>query len=103
MFEKLRKMNARPKPFEFYTAAALWTDEHVSKKMLEYHLNEDVDLASRNKAFIDKSVNWIASRFNIGAGTSICDFGSGPGLYTTRFAETGADVTGVDHDLSIGQ
>jgi len=96
MFDKLDKINKRPKPFEFYTAESLWTDEHVSKQMLKYHLNEDVDLASRNRAFIDKSADWIISRFNIGAQTKICDFGCGPGLYTTRFAEVGAEVTGVD-------
>ena len=96
MFDNLDKINKRPKPFEFYTAQSLWTDDHVSKEMLKYHLNEDVDLASRNKTFIDKSVSWMISRFDIGAQTKICDFGCGPGLYTTRFAEAGADVTGVD-------
>ena len=96
MFETLRRINQRPNPFEFYTAETLWNDEHISKKMLEFHLNEDVDPASRKKAFIDKSVAWIASRFNVGPDTKICDFGCGPGLYTTQFAEKGAAVTGID-------
>jgi len=39
MFEKLKKINTKPKPFEFYTASALWTDEHTSKQMLSLHLN----------------------------------------------------------------
>ncbi len=80
MFGNLEKINHRPKPFEFYTAESLWTDEHISKEMLKYHLNEDVDLASRNRAFVDKSADWIISRFDIGAQTKICDFGCGPGL-----------------------
>jgi cyclopropane fatty-acyl-phospholipid synthase-like methyltransferase len=96
MFEILNRINQRPEPFEFYTAETLWNDEHISKKMLELHLNEDVDPASRKKAFMDKSVAWIASRFNIGPDTKICDFGCGPGLYTTQFAEKGAAVTGAD-------
>ncbi|UCG62455.1 MAG: class I SAM-dependent methyltransferase [Candidatus Zixiibacteriota bacterium] len=96
MFDNLEKINHRPKPFEFYTAADLWTDEHISKQMLEYHLNEDVDLASRNRAFVEKSAAWMIERFNIGPGVRICDFGCGPGLYTTPFAEAGADVTGID-------
>jgi SAM-dependent methyltransferase len=58
MFEELEKINSRPKPFEFYTADDLWTDEHTSKQMLSYHLNEQVDLSSRNTAFIDRSVDW---------------------------------------------
>lgn len=96
MFDQLEEINSRPKPFEFYTAEKLWTDEHTSKKMLNYHLDDSVDLASRRKEFITKSVNWIVSYFHIGTDTSIADFGCGPGLYTTLFAETLADVTGID-------
>ena len=96
MFEELEKMNTRPKPFEFNTVSDLWTDEYTSKQMLSFHLNEKVDISSRNAAFIEQSVEWIASYFNIGAGTKIADFGCGPGLYTTRLAKKQADVTGID-------
>jgi len=96
MFEKLDKINQRPKPFEVYTAEHLWNDKYISKKMLECHLNENIDPASRKKAFLEKSAAWIISRFNTGSETKICDFGCGPGLYTTQFAEKGADVTGID-------
>jgi len=96
MFEELEKINTRPEPFEFYTASDLWTDEHTSEQMLSFHLNEDIDLSSRNVAFIDRSVGLIVSRFNVGAGTKIADFGCGPGLYTTRLARRQADVTGID-------
>ena len=96
MYEQLEKINSRPKPFEFYTAAELWTDEHTSAQMLQFHLNESVDLSSRNHAFIDRSVEWIVSQFNVTANTTIADFGCGPGLYTMRLAKTGADVTGID-------
>ena len=96
MYKQLQEINSRPAPFQFYTADTLWTDEHTSGKMLEFHLNESVDLSSRNKAFIDRSAEWIVSRFNIGKGTRIADFGCGPGLYTTLFAEANGDVTGID-------
>lgn len=96
MFNKLKEINTRPAPFQFYTAEELWTDEHTSMKMLAYHLNESVDLSSRNKDFITRSVKWIVSHFGINVTTSIADFGCGPGLYTTLFAENDADVTGVD-------
>ena len=96
MFDKLEEINSRPTPFKFYTAEELWTDKHTSMKMLEYHLNESVDLSSRNKDFIAHSVKWIVSHFGIDANTSIADFGCGPGLYTTLFAENDADVTGID-------
>lgn len=96
MFEKLEAINSRPAPYQFYTADELWTNAHTSRKMLAYHLNETIDLASRNKGFIEKSVAWIVSRFGLNADTRIADFGCGPGLYTTRFAESGAVVTGID-------
>ncbi|MFC1995124.1 class I SAM-dependent methyltransferase [Chloroflexota bacterium] len=96
MFEELEKINARPKPFEFYTASDLWAEEHTSKQMLSFHLNEEIDVSSRNAAFIDQSVEWIASYFNVGSRTKIADFGCGPGLYTTRLAKKHAEVTGID-------
>ena len=96
MFEEIENINTRPGPFEFYTASDLWTDEHTSKQMLSCHLNEEIDLSSRNAAFIDRSAEWITSYFNVGAGTKIADFGCGPGLYTTRLAKKQADVTGID-------
>ncbi|MBC8470420.1 MAG: class I SAM-dependent methyltransferase [Planctomycetes bacterium] len=96
MYAQLKEINHKPRPFEFYTADSLWTDPHTSEQMLSYHLNEDVDLASRNKAFIEKSIDWIVSHFSVGEHTTICDFGCGPGLYTNRLAERGASVTGID-------
>jgi SAM-dependent methyltransferase len=96
MFEKLEKINERPEPFECYSASDLWTDEHTSKQMLSFHLNEAIDVSSRNAEFINRSVEWIAIEFNIGRDTKIADFGCGPGLYATRLAKRGANVTGID-------
>jgi len=96
VFEELEKINSRPEPFEFYTANDLWTDEYTSKQMLSFHLNDEIDVSSRNAEFIDRSVAWIASHFNIGNGRKIADFGCGPGLYAVRLAKKGADVTGID-------
>jgi cyclopropane fatty-acyl-phospholipid synthase-like methyltransferase len=96
MFEELEEINSRPEPFQFYTAADLWTDEHTSKQMLKLHLDESVDLSSRKGEFIERSVEWIVSHFGVAEGTKIIDFGCGPGLYTTLLAERKADVTGID-------
>jgi len=102
MYKQLNKINSTPKPYEFYTAQTLWTDKHISKKMLEYHLNPDIDPASRNQAFIKNSIDWMIRRFNIGKGIKIADFGCGPGFYTSAFAENGASVVGIDFsELSI--
>lgn len=96
MFEELERINERPEPFQFYTASDLWTDEHTSKQMLSFHLNEAIDVSSRNAEFINRSVKWIATEFNIDKETKIADFGCGPGLYAERLARHGANVTGID-------
>jgi len=95
VFKELKETNLRPEPFEFYTASDLWTDEYISKQMLSYHLNEDVDLSSRNAKFINRSVEWIDSYFRV-EGKKVADFGCGPGLYTTRLAQRKANVVGID-------
>ncbi|MEM1231465.1 MAG: class I SAM-dependent methyltransferase, partial [Pseudomonadota bacterium] len=102
-FTLLEEANRRPAPFSRYTARELWTNEHTSARMLEYHLNEHLDVSSRRASFIDQSVRWCAQRFGVSEGTRIADFGCGPGLYCSRFAEIGADVAGIDFSArSIG-
>ena len=96
LFDELERVVKRPEPFGYYTSPQLWNDSHISKGMLDAHLDPDHDVASFRKEVIDKSVKWMASRFSISGETRICDFGCGPGLWTTRFAEKGAIVTGVD-------
>jgi cyclopropane fatty-acyl-phospholipid synthase-like methyltransferase len=96
MFKELEKINNRPRPFEFYTASELWTNEYTAKQMLQYHLNESIDVSSRRAEFIDRSVEWIVSRFGVESTTTVADFGCGPGLYAKRLAEAGAQVTGID-------
>lgn len=96
MFEELEKINKRPEPFQFYTATDLWNDEHTSKQMLSFHLNESIDISSRNAEFISRSVKWIVTEFNICRETKVADFGCGPGLYASRLAKYGANVTGID-------
>jgi cyclopropane fatty-acyl-phospholipid synthase-like methyltransferase len=96
LYVQLEEIGRRPAPFERYTAPELWTDEHTSSKMLEYHLDPASDLSSRNTEFIERSADWIVRRFGLAGGKRVADFGCGPGLYTTRFAAAGAEVTGVD-------
>jgi 2-polyprenyl-3-methyl-5-hydroxy-6-metoxy-1,4-benzoquinol methylase len=64
--------------------------------MISFHLNGAIDVSSRKAEFIDRSVEWVASEFNIGKDTKIADFGCGPGLYATRLAKHRAKVTGID-------
>jgi cyclopropane fatty-acyl-phospholipid synthase-like methyltransferase len=96
VFDLLLEINRRPKPFSEYTARELWTDPHTSEQMLAYHLNENIDAASRNPEFIERSVKWIVSHFGLTSESTVADFGCGPGLYAQRLARAGAKVTGLD-------
>ena len=96
MFQELERINHRPQPFEYYTTALLWTDPYLSQQMLALHLDQKTDLASRKREFIQKAGAWILDHFALGPASKICDFGCGPGLYTTLFAKGGAQVTGID-------
>jgi SAM-dependent methyltransferase len=96
MFKTLEEINASPAPFEHITTADLWTDEHTSEKMLAFHLDGSVNVASRTTEIIDRSVDWIVSRFGLDESSHVADFGCGPGLYTTRLAAAGCNVTGID-------
>ena len=96
LFDTLTEIHRRPEPFETYTAKALWDDEHISKNMLAFHLDEETEPASRPHAFIQRSADWIIGKFLLAEGRCVADFGCGSGLYATRFASVGAAVTGID-------
>lgn len=74
----------------------MWTDEHISKQLLNVHLNPDIDLGSRKKSTIVKTANWILETQKEKGKLNILDLGCGPGLYTEIFAENGHSVTGID-------
>ena len=110
MYSFLVEQNTRPPLFSAYTADKLWTDPHVAQQMLAFHLDPDQDLASRNHAFIARSIQWLNGTFNLSGGTRVLDLGCGPGLYANALAELGASVTGVDfskssltHALSVAE
>jgi len=92
-FEQLFQHLQKPSLWE-RSAEPFWDDDHISKGMLEAHLNPDWDAASRNHAFIDRSVQWLSTL--IPAQGKILDIGCGPGLYAKRLSNMGYAVTGVD-------
>jgi SAM-dependent methyltransferase len=96
IYEALRQATVKPAPFSVLTAETLWTDEHISAQMLQAHLHPDLAPASRPHAVIRRSLDWLTQRFGLAPGKRVTDFGCGPGLYTTGFAERGATVTGLD-------
>lgn len=96
MYQDLSKALCRPKLYSESTNIILWNDPHISKQMLQHHLNPTDEAASRNYQFIQDSIKFIAKKASISHESSVIDFGCGPGLYTTAFAELGAQVTGLD-------
>jgi len=73
-----------------------WDDPHISRGMLEAHLNPDNDLASRKHKTIDKEVEYLISSGVLKQGDRLLDLGCGPGLYAGRLAVKGVKVTGID-------
>lgn len=62
MYKKLLHY-AKQKPLEYTDSTSkFWDDDHISKYMLEAHLNPDTESASRQHSFIKDSARWIASQ-----------------------------------------
>lgn len=93
MYTTLNELLLKPKLYE-KTQEKFWNDPHISRGMLEEHLNPNTDAASRKPETIDLSVEWIYSLLPRGA--KLLDIGCGPGLYASRFSDHGLCVTGLD-------
>lgn len=95
MYKTLHEFTQRPAPHSRFTAKELWTRPHLARQMLQFHLDQSTELASRPLTAIDSIIEWLDRKISL-EGKNLCDLGCGPGLYATRFAERGANVTGVD-------
>ncbi|SET30401.1 bifunctional 2-polyprenyl-6-hydroxyphenol methylase/3-demethylubiquinol 3-O-methyltransferase UbiG [Paenibacillus sp. NFR01] len=95
MFGQLSRYAVKPELYASSTAK-FWDDAHISKGMLEAHLHPEWDAASRNFAFLDRSVQWIASIAPSLDSPDLLDLGCGPGLYAERFSAAGYTVMGLD-------
>ncbi|HET9221949.1 MAG TPA: class I SAM-dependent methyltransferase [Roseiflexaceae bacterium] len=73
-----------------------WNDPAFSARMLDEHLSQAHDAASRRSATIDRQVAWIQRMVLRGDPTAILDLGCGPGLYTSRLARLGHTCVGID-------
>ena len=91
---RLEQITQKPPLYEKGNSE-MWNDEHISKILLDTHLSQDSDLASRRKPAIEETVGWILDRLGK-ENAKILDLGCGPGLYCEMLAEAGHDVTGVD-------
>ncbi len=91
----LSYLKQKPSEYEKSTSA-FWDDEHISKYMLEAHLNPDTEAASRQHSFITTSASWISGLVRNPNECSLLDLGCGAGLYAQAFTALGFSVTGID-------
>ncbi|MDF2537508.1 MAG: Methyltransferase type 11 [Herbinix sp.] len=91
----LHYVNQRPDLFAPSTSK-FWDDEHISKGMLEAHLNPNWEAATRKYDFVKKSVEWIKTICEPIKRPKLLDLGCGPGIYAELFADAGFVVTGID-------
>ena len=96
VYEFLQRIGRKPEVYSRHTVSALWSSPDISEMMLRYHLDDELDLASRRVEFIERSFDWISERFELSEASRVIDLGCGPGLYANRLARRGAKVTGVD-------
>lgn len=74
-------------PLYSSTGEAFWDDDHISKGMLEAHLDPERDAASKGAETIQQSVNWIHQLVQERGYQHLLDLGCGPGLYSTELAQ----------------
>ncbi len=99
ILSQLIELQQKPAPFT-PGEPLFWNDPHISKQMLKVHLDPAIEAASRRAETIDRSVQWITEMLGLKTGEAVLDLGCGPGLYASRFARTGLQVTGVDYSHS---
>jgi SAM-dependent methyltransferase len=95
----LSRLTERPPLFAPHESA-FWNDPHIARQMLAAHLDPSTDAASRRPETIDHIVDWLVGHLGLAPGQRVLDLGCGPGLYCSRLAEHGLDVTGVDFSES---
>ncbi|MCM1992141.1 class I SAM-dependent methyltransferase [Oceanirhabdus seepicola] len=95
LIKLINDISTKPK---LYTPSddKFWDDDYISTQMLTAHLNPNIDAASRNFRTIDRITNHLITYFNINENINLLDIGCGPGLYCEKFAQSGANVTGID-------
>lgn len=73
-----------------------WHDPDFSQRMLQEHLNQAHDLASRRSETIDQHISWIHAAILQNQPARILDLGCGPGFYTHRLSQLGHTCLGID-------
>jgi SAM-dependent methyltransferase len=73
-----------------------WHERQFSKRLLDEHLDQTHDAASRPFAIVDRHVDFIHNAVLTAQPSRILDLCCGPGFYTSRLAARGHSCTGID-------
>lgn len=94
----LQELVARGEPTEHFRGQSKipWNERDFSRRLLDEHLDQEHDAASRRQPIIDQHVAWIHRHVLGGCKTRVLDLCCGPGFYTARLARLGHVCVGVD-------
>ena len=91
-------INRNPAPIPWSEGDNIpWDEPGFSKRMLKEHLTQEHDAASRRTVKIEQHIAWIHQEANQRQPGKLLDLGCGPGLYASRLAQLGYQVTGIDY------
>ncbi len=87
-----------PRPLPWFEGDNIpWHDPAFSQRMLNEHLSQDHDWASRRAEKIAAQVAWIHEYALDSRPGRVLDLGCGPGLYLSRLAHLGHTGSGIDY------
>ncbi len=91
-------LNASSAPIRLWDGAYKipWNDPSFSSRMLQEHLSQQHDLASRRNETIRSQAAWICRTVLPCRSARVLDLGCGPGLYAPCIAAEGHQYCGVD-------
>ncbi len=92
---RLEELTRRPPVFT-PGSHQMWSDPHISRHLLEAHLEPELEAASRSRASIEASLQWLQEEVLPSPPARIMDLGCGPGLYALPLARAGYQVLGLD-------
>ncbi len=95
ILDKIREYSVKPPLFE-PGEEKFWDDDYISIGMLQAHLSQEHDAASRKTGAIDDQVEHLTFTGILKEGDRVLDLGCGPGLYASRLCRKGMKITGVD-------
>ena len=102
-FEIFAQAAKKPDLFKESSHKTIWTDPHMAEQMLKTHLDPHTDLASYKSETIKAASEWMYKTFLENKDNpAYLDLGCGPGLYTSKIAEKGVRVSGIDFSENSG-